>query len=185
VKQSDALIRNIDGKYWRGRTEIPGQNVQTVAQALKAPPLKRFEISNLITRSWMEETGEVAIQRVEKLQRAPVSPERRADMLRQCEEPRIIESARIKILLDSYAFVEAEVTFQDGERIKVGSTDNGPFMIPWRFAPGNGGEWTFNADISRAIANIVPRTFVNQGLLSGDGLRELVVASVLRNTPVP
>lgn len=61
-----------------------------------------------------------------------------------------------------------EVTFEDGAKLNAGTHSYYPFMLPW--SVGAQGEQTYNADISRAVANLLGKKSANKNRLGGSTL---------------
>jgi hypothetical protein len=69
---------------------------------------------------------------------------------------------------DVYQRVEVELLFDGGEVWSASSDSQYGFMIPWEVRAGKSAFTTFNADISRSVANLLPLKSVNRDRLSGE-----------------
>ena len=66
-----------------------------------------------------------------------------------------------------FAFCKVEIVFNDGSKLSAESYSYSVFMLPWSM---KGRRFTYNADISRAIAALLPAESVNKSTLAGDEL---------------
>lgn len=82
---------------------------------------------------------------------------------------------------DDYPFVEVRVKTQDGKVINLSSAAQPIFMLPWDIAENGRKTRTYNARISRSIANLLPKDFTNRERLSGVDLREELAEKVARD----
>jgi hypothetical protein len=84
---------------------------------------------------------------------------------------------------DDYPYARVDVVFEDGSKIRAESDSYYVFMLPWKIAQQKG--LTYNADISRAVASLLPEKAVNRQRLGGDGLSseltEAVMSSIERD----
>lgn len=71
---------------------------------------------------------------------------------------------------DDYPVVDVTVTMTDGRRIQFGAASQAPFMLPWYIGGGNSSVPTWNADISRAVAALLPAKALNRERLQANGL---------------
>ena len=79
---------------------------------------------------------------------------------------------------DDYPGVSIEVLFEDGSKVSAESSSNYPFMLPWKVG---GGVDTYNSDISRAIAALLPPDTVNKERLAGSQFASELAESVMRS----
>lgn len=66
--------------------------------------------------------------------------------------------------------VEISVGFDDGTRIDARASSDSPYMLPWHLRSGGRDVDAYNADISRAIAALMPENSANRSRLAGEGL---------------
>jgi hypothetical protein len=67
-------------------------------------------------------------------------------------------------------YVKISVTFEDGASQDALSSSQFPYMLPWHLVGKNAAATAYNADISRAIAALMPENSTNRSLLSGENL---------------
>ena len=78
---------------------------------------------------------------------------------------------------DDYPGIRVEVTFQDGSKLAAFTHSYYVFMLPWSIGEEN--NRTFNADISRALASLLPEKTVNRERLTGPELAEQLTRAVM------
>jgi hypothetical protein len=66
--------------------------------------------------------------------------------------------------------VEISVRFDDGTRIDARTSSESPYMLPWHLQSGGRDVVAYNADISRAIAALMPEVSANRSRLAGEHL---------------
>ncbi len=66
---------------------------------------------------------------------------------------------------DDYPQLTVTVALKDGGRWVCTSDSYYPFMLPWKVNRGDEEETTYNADISRALAALMPQGSVNRNRL--------------------
>jgi hypothetical protein len=145
--------------------------VQSLAAALSAAPLTKLDMTSLsITDEWL--TSKVESQWSSVRARATETSQEKlfrksftnlnliANVL-----PRILPSLRSPDISDYLAFCKVEVVFNDGSKLSDESYSYDVFMLPWSM---KGDRITYNADISRAIAALLPDESVNKSTLAGD-----------------
>ncbi len=70
-------------------------------------------------------------------------------------------------ITDILLFCKVEIVFDHGSKLSAESYSYYPFMLPWSM---KGERFTYNADISRAVAALLPAESVNKSKLAGDEL---------------
>jgi hypothetical protein len=79
---------------------------------------------------------------------------------------------------DDYPSVHVRLTFEDGSDATVSSNSQQPFMLPWKIELGDATHITFNANISRALAAMLPEKTVNRTRILGEGLLAILSTAV-------
>src|SRR5205807_354953 len=70
---------------------------------------------------------------------------------------------------DDYPSVQVQLTFEDGSLATMASDSQQPFMLPWKIEVDGVTHTTYNANVSRALAALLPKKTVNRPRISGDG----------------
>jgi len=66
--------------------------------------------------------------------------------------------------------VEITIEFDDGKRVAARTSSEFPYMLPWRLQNQGKDTVAYNADISRAIAALMPEKSANRSRLAGERL---------------
>jgi hypothetical protein len=74
--------------------------------------------------------------------------------------------------------VKVSVSFEDFTSVEAKSNSRFPFMLPWRVSR-SGSELAYNADISRAVAALMPEKATNRSRLAGEDLAVALGNAVL------
>lgn len=96
------------------------------------------------------------------------------------ERPAIVQATFDSAHSDDYPAVSVELTLRSGDRITIASDAQQPFMLPWRITRHGQTTTTYDPDLGRAIAALLPEKFINRDRLTG-GSRfadELVLAAM-------
>jgi hypothetical protein len=78
---------------------------------------------------------------------------------------------------DDYPSVEVVVTFEDGSSVEANSHLWYEFMLPWKLSRNH--ETSYNADISRALAALMPKKATNRERLAGQGFDAALAKTVM------
>jgi hypothetical protein len=168
---TQVVIQRKGSKYLLNGQPVSTVQVQSLAAALSAAPLTKLDMTSLsITDEWL--TSKVESQWSSVRARATETSQEKlfrksftnlnliANVL-----PRILPSLRSPDISDYLAFCKVEVVFNDGSKLSDESYSYDVFMLPWSM---KGDRITYNADISRAIAALLPDESVNKSTLAGD-----------------
>jgi len=80
---------------------------------------------------------------------------------------------------DDYPQLTVTVVLNDGSRWVCSSNSYYPFMLPWKVNRGSEEKTTYNADISRALAFLMPMGSVNRNRLNDQELKEWLSDAVM------
>lgn len=80
---------------------------------------------------------------------------------------------------DDYPQLTVTVALKGGRRWVCSSDSYYPFMLPWKVDRGDEEETTYNADISRALAALMPEGSVNRNRLSDEELKDWLSDAVM------
>lgn len=179
VPSSDLIkivIQARGGKMYLGETVIEPTQIEALLVALSAPVLPTPQASNLgITREWLHQNSGVVPRKG--------APNQRELFRESFSDPKIIEQLlpfRFQFLMfDDYPAIRITVAFANGQRWVAASDSYHPFMLPWRVDLNGQERTTYNADVSRAIAALMPAGSLNRNRLSDDELRKQLADDVL------
>jgi hypothetical protein len=82
---------------------------------------------------------------------------------------------------DDYPQIIVTVTLRDGGRWVCSSKSYYPFMLPWKLNRGGSEESTYNANISRALASLMPKGSLNRNRLTDEPFKEWLSDEVMRH----
>lgn len=155
---------------------VERRDVLALVRALNAPPLNAPSLSNLgIDEAWLEKHAVDAAKHFGNL--GEPNDERQQAFLRKSFTdlaligrtiPRVVGSS----WTDDPVWVHILVRFANGRTIQAETRNQPPFMLPWILQADGKKARTFNADISRAVAKLLPDGSVNKERLQGRGLME-------------
>jgi hypothetical protein len=182
-KNTLVVIQPGGRKYVSNGRPVSAVQVQSLVAALSAAPLTELDMTNLgITQEWLASNFK---------SQWPPARARGTEMTASQEKlfqksftdlnlvAKNVWPAFMSIRLDYSAFCKVEVVFDDGPKLSAESYSYSPFMLPWSM---RGRRFTYNADISRAIAALLPAGSANQETLAGDELASELAAAVMNSS---
>jgi len=167
------------GHFKMGHKTISDSLVQNLVNALDEPAIGHVELSNFgISQAWLDSHAQSALE---------AAPYYRNDEQKQ----RFVKSftdlnstqGYISALFvygktDDYSRVKVTVLFEGGKTVTAFSTSYFPFMVPWQIDRSGQEAKTYNANISRAVAVLMPRKATNRASLAGDGLEQELAEAI-------
>jgi hypothetical protein len=161
------------------RDTVARQDVLNLIRALTAPPLNAPSLSNLgINQKWLEQQAGDFSKNFGSLGE-PNDERQQAYLRKSFTDPVLIEKTIPHVVGSSWTddgvWVHVSVRFVDGMSIEAETRNQPSFMLPWTCETDGKKVRTFNANISRAVAKLLPEGSVNKARLAGEGLmREIV-----------
>jgi hypothetical protein len=158
---------------------VDQRDVLDLVRALSASSLDAPILSNLgINHVWLEEHATDAANHFGNL--GEPNDQRQQAFLKQSFTdlalirktiPRVVGSS----WTDDPVWVHVNVRFVDGKMLQAETTNQPPFMLPWTCEADGKKARTYNADISRAVAKLLPDGSVNKERLQGAGLMDNII----------
>jgi hypothetical protein len=183
LSKTDLVVRNEKGRYYSGRKQIDASLVLALVHALDEPPLSEPQLANLgITQSWLEEKATPSA-----LGHTPYSATtNQKDLyLKTFTDPSAIEKIVPRLFqfirTDDYPFTHVNVIFHDDRVLEFESGAWYEFMLPWNVTRGGDTTKTYNANISRALAALMPPRATNRSRIAGAGLESELADAVMEN----
>jgi hypothetical protein len=161
---------------------VTTNEVMALVTAVASPALLKPELSNLgISSAWLAERAPNAARTVGSLGE-PNGARQQQFFQRSFTDLNLIGTLLPRIVgtswTDDPVWVRVKIKFADG-KIWTAETRNQPsFMLSWTVQRDGESFQTFNADISRAIAMLLPKGVVNRERLAGAGLDDLIVRAI-------
>ncbi|MGE5648307.1 MAG: WG repeat-containing protein [Acidobacteriota bacterium] len=176
-------IRTKNGKLVRNGKGVDQSNVDTLIAALKASVVPAPDPSNLgIMPAWLD--AQIADQKGRfQLEVARATASQRALLVTSLKDrqkiERIVPALFRYMRTDDYPGVTVEATFDDGTKLRAETHSYYPFMLPWAIVGQS--EPTYNADISRAVANLLGKKSPNKDRLAGSTFAAELVETTKRS----
>jgi hypothetical protein len=170
------IVQTREGKGYLGDNLVDQSKIDRLLTAFREPALSSPNVDNLgITRDWLQRNA---------------SPSPKDGVLSQlslfresfCDTElvaRLVPDLFRFIKSDDYPSIRITVTLADGQSWVASSNSYYPFMLPWKVTVDAQDRRTYNADVSRAIAAILPNGSLNQSRLNGDELRQELADAVM------
>jgi len=170
------VIQSRDGKKYLGENVIDSRGVETLLTALRSPVLTSPQAANLgITPEWLHQNAEFAPRNGAPNQQA-LFAESFSD---RTTIDQVLPSCFKFLKFDDYPTMRVTVTLRNGQRWSANSDSYYAFMLPWRLNINGQEATTYNADISRAIAALMPIGSFNRDRLNDDELKLQLVDAVM------
>jgi hypothetical protein len=182
VKPTELLIQRHGDTYRSGRKRIDTRLVEALSTALREPEITKPDLANLgITQEWLEQQSSKdypgSFVSSAPNQMALYKSSFTSLPTIQQVLPELFSFSRT----DDYPGVEVAVTFDDGTSLSASSYSQYLFMLPWKVTGSNGAVSSCNADISRAVAALMPNKAANRYRIAGEGLAQDLAEAVLQH----
>jgi hypothetical protein len=155
---------------------VDSKRIEELLSALHSLPITTPQASNLgITRKWLDlYAEEVALDG---------APNQQALFKESFTDLKSIEQVLPSVFKfwrpDDYPSMRLTVAFENGQRWVAASDSYYPFMLPWTInLSGSIEQTTFDADISRCIAELMPNGSPNRDRLNDEELKKRLVDEV-------
>lgn len=181
-QDSTITIRRTRNGFERNKKPIDPQPVLALVSALQASQIAKPDAGNLgITEQWL--TTQVASQKPSAFSQATnTTPKQLAFFGEKFTDLKFVTDVMPNlwkfVRFDDYPNVRVEVEFEDGAKVSASTHSYYVFMIPWKLEGTN--NETYNADISRAVAALLPDKAVNRDRLAGSDLAAQLTNSVMQ-----
>ncbi|HUK86258.1 MAG TPA: hypothetical protein VLT85_01225 [Terriglobales bacterium] len=178
------IIRE-SGQFYRDGRSVDGAAVEALRQALEAPPLASLNLENLgLTQSWLIHNASPALEDYAKDR--DVTPRQRTFFLNKFLSVQAMKPHLLAVFgggwTDDFPEVKVVVTLSSGEMLRISSKEQPIFMLPWGVESPEGPFVTYNADISRAIAALLPKGAANRDRLAGTRLRAVIANRLVQDS---
>jgi hypothetical protein len=161
---------------------VSAHDVMALVRALQAPVIESPSLTNLgITPAWLANHAGDAAKRFGNLGE-PNDEEQQEFPRRSFTDltliRRIIPDVIDNNWTDDGVWVHVVVRFTDGKTLAADTTNQLAYMLPWTCFLNGKSARTFNASISRAVAQLLPDGSINKGRLQGSGLMDQIVRAM-------
>lgn len=161
---------------------VSQDSVRRLVQALHAPALRTPDLENLgITSAWLEQYADKAAKGTGTL--GEMNDERQQAFFRRSfTDLNLVKKLLPQIIgstwTDDGVWVHVTVKFASGETWTAETQALTPFTLPWSCKVAGRTMRTYNAEISRTVAALMPEGTVERYRISGEGLEELIRRAV-------
>jgi hypothetical protein len=182
---TELVIRSDKGGYLLGRRRVDKALVDALVEALQEPEVPRPDLLNLgITKEWLVAHEDPSVESALPFAFEKAASDQKALFHSAFTDPALVAKALPSLFgfvrTDDYPSVEVTVSFDDGSTLSASSHSQYLFMLPWNVARNGGTVVTYNANVSRALAALMPDKAVNRSRISGDGLNTDLAQAVAR-----
>jgi hypothetical protein len=170
--ETEITIRNDRKSFRREQERIDPKRIETLVSTLEAAPLLKPDLANLgITEAWLKSVVRPVTKDLIWNEATPAQRQSFVSSFTDMETvSRVMPSLYSFGSIDDSPVVEASVILRDGSIIRLSSHSQYEFMLPWSVTRGSETTHTYNADISRALAGLMPEKSTNRSLIAGKGL---------------
>jgi hypothetical protein len=170
------VLESRNGVIYLGKDAVNPKLVDALLSSLSSPSLPAPTLSNLgVTSNWLERNA-AEIPR-------DGAPNQRALFQKNFADPKTAEEllpfAFQFTRFDDYPHLTLTVALASGRRLVCSSDSYYPFMLPWKLNLNGSEEATYNADISRALATLMPAGSLNRNRLNDDELKTWLADGVM------
>jgi hypothetical protein len=182
AQETEVTIHQKNGKYYIGRKLVNSDMVEALVSALNEPAIADPDFANLgLTPEWLKDNATSAA--VKSAANFVDAAQNQKDLfIKSFNDPEVLHKVVPGLFhfvrTDDYPSAKVVVTFDDGSSLSAESHAWYEFMLPWKLS--RNGETSYNADISRAVAALMPKKATNRERLAGQGLDAALAESVMR-----
>lgn len=170
------VIESRNGVSYLGKDVVNPKLFDALLSSLSSPSLPSPTLSNLgVTATWLQQNASDFPQEG--------APNQKALFQENFADPKIVEhllpSAFQFIKFDDYPHLTVTVAFASGRQWVCSSDSYYPFMLPWNVHLNGDEQTTYNADISRAIAALMPIGSLNRNRMNDEELKTWLSDAVM------
>lgn len=157
-------------------------DVSALVKAVGAPVLLQPQLANLgISSAWLRQRAADAAKTVGSL--GEPNDARQQEFFRKSfTDVNVIGALLPRVVgtswTDDPVWVRIKIQFGDGKTWTAETRNQASFMLPWTVQRDGESFKTFNADIPKAVATLLPKGSMNRERLAGAGLEELIVRAL-------
>jgi hypothetical protein len=179
------ISRSVDGYHVNG-DPVADRLVADLVRAIDEPTVRRPTLSNFgINKRWLAANAREGIREYAEEYFSKAAPNLQQLYFSSFNDIRLIAqllpSRNHVRWTDDYPSIELTLRGEDGGIVKVSSEAQPLFMLPWKIVRNGRVTRTYNAHISRALARLLPKDFVNKERLVGEGLKEELARAVMHH----
>ncbi len=175
--RAELAIRKEGDAYKLNGQAVDPNLIAAVVTALTAPANPEPNLDDLgVTPTWLKEHAASVARRVSETTFVGREQVPQAALEATFADPVIMDKI-VPALFDRRHYtcfdciharfqVSVAVTFDDGSKLSASTSSQFPFMLPWRASSAT----VYNADISRAVAALMPDKSANRSLLLAENL---------------
>jgi len=177
---AELRIVNEGPDFLLGRNHVDAELVRAFMSSLRGPAVPEPNLENLgLTREWLLKNHDGPFSRYQG------GPDNRATNQQELYRKRFDDPSFVSQLLpglfpprafhtDDYPGIHVQIDLADGSSATLSSHSQSPYMLPWSVTVAGTTHDTYDANISRALAAIMPKKTVNRERISGEGLTEAI-----------
>lgn len=179
TSESKLSLKEKNGEYYVKGKRVNKRLIERLLLELQEP-FNIPTVENLgITEAWLQANAKSTLP--ERLKKSHQSEK---DLfLSSFQDIKLIEKLLPGILggwwTDDYPEFALQIKRKDGSSVIINSSRQGIFMVPLAIIENGGARFSYNANLSRAIAALLPEKFTNRERLSGKHLSQRIAEKVM------
>jgi hypothetical protein len=183
AQESALVIFEKKGKYYAKGKETQSLYIANLEKAIDSLEIPNLSLENLgVSQEWLKENTEPAYAEYFTYGDVWVNEKQKQLFRTSFQDIQLMER-----VINSYARggwtddnPNIEIVIKRGnETIRLFSDGQASFMLPWEITKSDRKVITYNADVTRAIVNLLPRKFTNRDRLIGNGFRRALAQSLI------
>jgi hypothetical protein len=180
-QKTEITIHRKNGKYYLDHKSVESSLIEELVSALNEPVINGPDFPNLgITPQWLKENAVPAATKG-AANFVDAAQNQKDLYVNSFNDPellhKVVPGMFQFVRTDDYPSTDIALKFEDGSVLTAESHSWYEFMLPWKLS--RNGETTYNADISRAVAALMPNKATNRERLAGKGLDVALAESVM------
>lgn len=180
----ELIITRKDKTYYTRDQIVDAQLVSNLIDALNAPAIPSIDLPNLgIDQAWLDANAEQGVKEYADAYYSSSAPNLQTLYLSTFKNLSFMKTLVASLYpgrwTDDYPRIDIEIRNDDGTRLFATSEEKQLFMLPWEITRSGRKLKTYNANIARAVAALLPKEFANRERAAGEALRQVLAEAVM------
>jgi hypothetical protein len=192
---TNIVIRKEGDTYRLEDKAVDASLIAALVKALTAPVNPQPNLDDLgVTSEWLKAHASSVAQRIAAGTRIGRRPVHEEALEATFTDLQVMAKAVPSLFVREHSFcmdcviyrelVKIDITLEDGSSLNARSSSDCLYMLPWHLTGNPSGAIAYNADISRAVAALMPEDSTNRGLLTAEHIDMALGNAVLAQAEV-
>ena len=182
-KSELTITRKLKG-YYSNDNKVETQLVENLLNAIDENEISKPSLANLgMTQEWLDVNAQKGVEEYASVYFSMGADNQKELFYSTLKNQRLVEILLLLIFsggwTDDYPRIEIKITEIDGNTFVTSSDAQPLFMLPWKIIKKDKTISTYNANIAKALASLLPEKFINRERLTGNNLKRELAKKVM------